>query len=196
MIVPSSAVLAALLLMFMLTGCTGDEPADDTGPSAPAATLTQHPSSAPPPELPGNVPRDLGSPIETFVFDDEHGHRATLDLFALQRFDAHTVQLWALIKRDPASRTDVRLGRLLTRGWNPMNELTAIPDGFLLLDVERKQLHLPMNQGLNPQCSPSLHKLSSTVQQAYVTCLFGRPQSDTVRIEIQNFGSAPHAQVP
>lgn len=179
-----------LALLIMAGGCSRQTPPDPPTPSPVG------PTPAAPTELPANVPADLGPPIESFRYDDGHDHRATLDLYALRRFDADTVQTWALIRRDPTAATDMEYGAMLTRAWNEVNGGTSQPDGFALLDVERQRMHIPMARGFDSMCGPSLHEMKDTVERAYVTCLFGRPDTDHVDVHVQNFGSVSHVRVP
>lgn len=184
------AVVTTLALLIMVGGCSRQTPPDPPGIDPPPA------SPSVPADLPANVPTDLGAPIKSFRFDDGHNHRATLDLYALRRFDANTVQTWALLTRDPTSARDMEYGAMLTRAWNEASEGTSQPDGFALLDVAHQRLHAPMERGFDSVCGPSLHAMEDTVEQAYVTCLFGRPDTDHVDVHVQNFGSVTNVPVP
>lgn len=185
-------ITATLLLLIMVGGCTRTTPDQ---PPVPPSEPAPAPSSAPA-DLPANVPTDLGDPIMSASYDDGHNHRATLELYPLRRFDADTVQTWALIRRDPSAARDVKYASLLTRAWNHLNNGTNQPDGFALFDAEHQRLHVPMHHGFDSRCTPALTDLDEAVEQAYVTCLFGRPATDRVEIHVQNFGSISDVPVP
>lgn len=189
------ALLGAALVLG-LTACQGGGtgpkgPASDRPGTVPPAAST--PSARP---LPPTVPTDLGQPLKTLRYDDGAGNRLSLDVFELRPGPSGSVQLWAHVTKDASAPGNTAIGGILTYAWNATETSTRVPDGFQLLDAANRRMHRPMTtSGGDAVCAPKLLDLGFKANEAYVTCLFDRPQSDRVSIEVVNFGRVPDAQV-
>lgn len=197
---PRRAALASVALTALtFSGC--GFLGSPTKPVAPAPEASQSagadpavaatPTSTPKAPRPAGVP-DLGDPIATLDHDNGKGFTATLDVYPIQTVNGSTVQVWAHLTTD-STGADSRVNRILYA--NTTNGNDSLPDGFVLIDSPNREIHRPMlDDSGKPVCAPMLLGMSPG-DEAWVSCMFSKPKSPQITIDIVNFGSVSNASI-
>lgn len=183
-------------LLLLTAGCgilPGSDRPEREQPAQSQAGET--PVATPDPDLPPGVPTDLGEPIATLPYDDEHGTTLSLDVYPMRSHGADVVQMWAKITKKSDPPEDTTISNIVTTGWEVTDTGISKPDGFQLLDTRNRQLHRPMRLKASSVCGPGTGNLKFKAKEAYVSCLFSRPESDTITLLAQNFGDVPGVDV-